>query len=122
MAVQTDAATLAYHLDELSTRVVTETIIPRITELPYNSSTTLFLFSSPQFIAETESFKAALLDCERMVAIDKAHLYAMHSRSFRVQICQLLPDLFKIIFAHDKQQCTLCLVMTAMNCTIPSMR
>ena len=34
MAVQTDAATLAYHLDELSTRGIQENAIPRITTLP----------------------------------------------------------------------------------------
>ena len=49
----------------------------------------------------------------RMMAIDEAHLYAMHGRSFRVKICQLLPDLLKIVFADDKQHYTLCLVMMA---------
>jgi len=34
MAVQTDAATLAYHLDELSARAVQENVIPCITALP----------------------------------------------------------------------------------------
>ena len=97
---------------------VQENVIPRITALPYESSTTIFLLFSPQFIAENGSFKKAILACAknkilRMVAIDEAHLYAMHGRSFRVQIHQLLPDLFKIIFADDKQHYTLCLVTTA---------
>jgi len=78
----------------------------------------IFLFSLPQFITENKSFKKAILACAknktlRMVAIDDAYLYVMYGRSFRVQICQLLQDLFKIIFADNKQHYTLCLGMTA---------
>ena len=48
-----------------------------------------------------------------MIAIDEVHLYAMHGRSFFVQIRQLLPDIFSIIYSSKSDYQPLCLLMTA---------
>ena len=58
---------------------------------PYDSSSTLMFLCSPQYLARTTEFRDALLRCHarrtlRLVAIEKAHLYAMHGRSFRDSI------------------------------------
>ena len=97
-AVQIHTSTIAYHMDELSPQAVDDVVIICTRDITYGSSTTIFIFISPHFIAENDSFRESILSCRdrrtpRMIAIDEAHLYAMHGCSFFVQIRQLLPDI-----------------------------
>ena len=50
----------------------------------------------------------------RLVAIDEAHLFAMHGRSFRESICVLAEVFFHPLFATDAVTRPLFLAMTAM--------
>jgi len=60
-------------------------------EIRFNSSSAMFVFTSSQALVEKAYFRQAVLECYRrktlrMVVIDEAHLYAMHSTTFREEI------------------------------------
>ena len=74
-------------------------IIPRMDEIEYGTSSNMFLFSSPQYLVTNDIVIGTILRCRareafRLVAIDKAHLYAMHGRSF----CDTMRILWKLLF------------------------
>jgi len=104
-AVQVHTSTAAYHMDELSPGSVDDVVLPHMRDISYDSSTTIFIFTSPQFIAENESFCQSILSCQnqktlRRIVIDEVHLYAMYGRSFHIQIRQLLSDLIRSFTHH----------------------
>ena len=103
VALQVEGSVETHHIDEIPTDLLQELIIPRMHEIGYDSTSTMFLFISPQKLATTPSLLTALFVCHqlqtlRLVVIDKAHLYAQHGRSFRESLRILTTILFDVIF------------------------
>jgi len=93
-AAQKYGVVSTYHLDNRSKHDLNKMILPKINGFKYESSTSMPLVCSPEFLIDTIEFRNALLwarDWEvlRLIAIDEAHLYAMHGASFRDSIRQL---------------------------------
>ena len=82
-AIQHYGSVEAHHLDEILPTTLWDIIIPRMDEIQYNTSSTMFLFSSPQYLVKNGVLLDVILRCRarktfRLVAINEAHLYAMH--------------------------------------------
>ena len=86
-AVQRYRSFRAVHLEEMSKDAISADLIPEMDGISYESSSTLLILCSPQILAENAEVRNALIRCARrrtlrLVAIDEAHIYAMHGRSF----------------------------------------
>ena len=117
-AVQRYGDVVAVHLDETGRDDLINNVIPKMVGLSYQSSESLVLLCSPQYLAETKEFRDALLVCNarrtlRLVAVDEAHVYAMHGRSFRASIRALGECFFSVVFAAGAAYTPLFLAMTA---------
>ena len=93
----------AHRLDEIPPFSFRQTIIPRMDEIEYGTSSTVFLFSSTQYlVANYIVINAILLCCAhktfRLLAFDKAHLYTMHGQSFHDSMRILQRLLFTVLF------------------------
>ena len=102
-ALQEYCTSEAHHLDDLPPAVVKEKVVRRMDEFDAQSSSVIFCLCSPQYITNNKSFLEALLRAHerkvlRLVAIDKAHLYAAHGRSFREEIRVLKHVFFSNIY------------------------
>src|SRR6056300_1990588 len=97
-----------HHLDEFPTNdggTKLRTLVDRINRLEETTTSTIFLFTSPQFMCKSsnKSLLDALLSAHqragvlRVVGIDEAHLFVLHSL-FRVEIHMLTELFFKKIF------------------------
>ena len=78
-AVQEHGSIEAHHLDDISPSAVCNNIIPRMDEIEYITSSTIFLFSSPYYIMKNLAILDAILRWHAkktlcLVAMDKAHL------------------------------------------------
>ena len=62
-AIQDHGSMEAHHLDDTNPAIIRGEIIPRIEQIPYNTSSTMFIFSSPQFIVENPPIIEAILQC-----------------------------------------------------------
>ena len=109
----------AVHMDEIpsSSDALGGDIIPRLDGIGANSSSTLYCFTSPQYIVDNPSFLNALLRCHerrtlRFVAIDEAHLYAQHGKTFRESIRILKASFFEKVFAKEAAYHPLFMAMT----------
>ena len=84
------------------------TAAPRLADsFDPESSTTLFLLCSPQALVQQTTLRKALIHASakrvlRLVAIDEAHLYAMHGRSFREDI-RILSIVFFFYFIQRRE-------------------
>eukprot|EP00984_Skeletonema_dohrnii_P032361 scaffold26378_cov206-Skeletonema_dohrnii-CCMP3373.AAC.2 len=94
-------------------------LVKRIDELKETTTSTIFLFTSPQFLCKqtSEALLTALISSRRrnvlrVVGIDEAHLFVQHS-SFRVEIHMLTELFFKKIFDEDDKSHPIFLAMTA---------
>ena len=101
-ALQTHGSVKAHHLDNTLPGDL-NTIIQQIHAIDYDSSSTLFLFTSPQYLTIHTAILNALLWCHlrstlRLVAIDKALLYVQHGRLFREAMRLLTTLFFSIMF------------------------
>ena len=115
-----------HHLDELPTDdggAALEAIVNRIKELEDATTSTMFLFASPQFLCQktNKSLLDALLSAHqrkilRVVALDEAHLHVQHS-AFRVEILMLRELFFNKVFSKDNPQNDP--VFLAMTATMP---
>ena len=108
----------AIHLDETSWEDVESKVIPKMESIQPDTSSSLFLLCSPQYIAANKKFCDAFLACNergllRLVAIDEAHLFSMHGRSFRESIRVLAEVFFRPLFGADRSSEPLFLAMTA---------
>ena len=119
-AVQKHASFEAHHMDEIpsSSNALEETIVPRMLEILSDSSSTMYLFTSPQYVVDHPIFLRTLLKCHerrtlRFVAIDEAHLYAMHGKTFRECIRLLQTSFFERVFGLEVDHHPLFMVMTA---------
>ena len=103
VALMSEGSVEAHHADEIPTELLNEIVIPRMHEIGYNSTSTMFIFTSPQKLANTQPLLDALFTCHqnqtlRLVTIDEAHLYAQHGRSFRESLRVLTSVFFTVLF------------------------
>ena len=82
------------------------------------SSSSMFIFISPQKLVACGPIRAAILRCHqrktlRLTVIDEAHLYAMHGRSFRGELRLLNKSFFQVVFRAGGAYHPLFLLMTA---------
>ena len=79
----------------------------RIHRLERDTTSTIFVICSPQFLVNNSQFCSTLVRANaerilRLVVNDKVHLYVQHGSTFRADIRQLKDDLFaKILFQSD---------------------
>mmetsp|Transcript_13122 Transcript_13122/g.28347 ORF Transcript_13122/g.28347 Transcript_13122/m.28347 type:complete len:292 (-) Transcript_13122:1026-1901(-) len=117
-AVQRYCAVYAYHLDKCSKHDTKEKLIPKMDEFEYYLSTTMFILCSPQYLTENIDFCNALLQCRdckvlRLIAVNKAHIYAMQGSTFREPIRIVGRDFFSKLYGKSHQILPLFLAMTA---------
>ena len=108
----------AHHIDDCSATDIKETIVPRLDAVGNDSSSSVFLFISPQKLVSCGPIRAAILRAHhrktlRLVVIDEAHLYAMHGRSFRGELRLLHKSFFEVVFRSGGEYHPLFLLMTA---------
>jgi superfamily II DNA helicase RecQ len=88
------------HLDEIRSPLEQQHIIDGIKDLPIDSHTTLFLFSSPQTLVKNNSCWLSLIhwliDNGRlsMVCVDEVHLFVHFGLTFRKEFQQITLKLF----------------------------
>ena len=117
-ARQKYASCEAQHIDDCSDSNIKNSIIPRIDAIGNESSSTMFVFISPQKLNSCGAIRAAMLRAHnrktlRFVAIDEAHLYAMHGRSFRGELRLLHASFFEVVFRTGGEYHPLFLLLTA---------
>ena len=101
--MQKEGVVVAVHLNNASRHDVKESVIPAMDEFPHNSSTTMMILCSPQYIADNIDFRNALLRARdravlRLIVINEVHLFVMHGRSFRDSIRVLKRTLFAKLY------------------------
>ena len=111
-------AVSAVHLDETSHHDLVTKVIPKLDGLSPETTESIFLLCSPQYLASNRDFRDAVLRGNsrgilRLVAVDEAHLYAQHGRTFRESICVLSNLFFQPLFWGGGDNCPLFLAMTA---------
>mmetsp|Transcript_10799 Transcript_10799/g.18926 ORF Transcript_10799/g.18926 Transcript_10799/m.18926 type:complete len:202 (-) Transcript_10799:178-783(-) len=117
MAVQDYGVITAYNMDDASPSDIQNKILPKMKNFVYNSSTTMVLLSSPQFIADNVEFRDMLLRCRdnetlRTCAIDEVHMYAQHV-NFRDSIRILRRDFFTKLYKGEQTYSPLFFCATA---------
>jgi len=108
----------AFHLNDISKSNVKGKIIEKMKSSEYESSSSMLLLCSPQYITDNVEFRNTLIYCRDcqvlwLIAIDEAHLYVMHGRLFCDSIRQLKRDFFRHISSAGKSYTPLFLAMTA---------
>jgi superfamily II DNA helicase RecQ len=101
-AAQEFGSVRAYHLDEVfeHSKATYNEIMLRCSTLPPSTSSTIFLFMSPQHLCSSNAGLQTLLKISekgtlRQVVLDEVHLHIEHGLSFREEI-RKLKDLFFI--------------------------
>ena len=87
-ALQPHGSVSALLLEKCPHSDLKDDVIPGIEEIDYNSNSMLYLFTSSQKLANSllihnALMKAKIKETLRLVAVDKAHLYAQHKSTFR---------------------------------------
>ena len=123
LALQMWGTVEAHCVDDVSKKDMKNKIIPRMDEIDYSSSSTMAILCSPQELAHNKAFRDALFralerQTLRMIAIDEAHLYAMHGKSFREDI-RILRDVFLAPIYKDKDEGQYTPLFYAMTATMP---
>ena len=117
-AMQIDGPIDAHNMDDTTHQALGNLSIPCMDVIPYDVSSTMFLFSSLQYIVHNYPFLQAILHCHggstlRLISVDKSHLYAIHGHSFRVAMRILRHVLFNVNSAVSVWH-PLLLIMTEM--------
>lgn len=124
--MQVDGSIEAHNLDDMTRQNLQDIVIPRMDEIPYDMLSTIFLFSSPQYIVGNPPFLQAIICCHKrrtlhLVSVDESHLYAQYGRSFCVAMRILQRVLFNVIFAIGVWHPLLLAMTTTMTDTLPSL-
>jgi superfamily II DNA helicase RecQ len=97
-----------YHLDELydANRSVFDSILQRCLTIKRNTTSTLFIFLSPQFLVHHRNTLDIFLICARertlrLIAIDEAHIHVQHGTSFRDDIRALRAEFFIQVYGNQ---------------------
>ena len=108
----------AVHPDETSPADVAAELVPMLDGIPGDTSSTVLLLTSPQKLATEIRVRETLLRCAgrgtlRLIALDEAHRYAAHGRSFRDSVRYLRDEFFLPLFGAGSVFRVACLAMTA---------
>jgi superfamily II DNA helicase RecQ len=97
-----------YHLDELydANCSVFDSIIQHCSTIKRNTTSTLFIFLSPQFLVHHRNTLDIFLICARehtlrLIVIDKAHIHVQHGTSFRDDIQALRAEFFIQVYGNQ---------------------
>lgn len=121
-ASQRFGAVTVQHLDELfdANKKVYRELLERCRGLRRSTTTTLFVFLSPQFLINHPDARDVFIECShratlRVVALDEAHIHVQHGTSFRSEIRALQSNFFGKIFGNqpDSTMKPRLIVMTA---------
>jgi superfamily II DNA helicase RecQ len=121
-ACQLYGSVRAYHLDEIYEHSCStyETVLERCQSLPPHTTSTIFLFSSPQHLCKSTRGLQTLLQCSevgtlRQVVMDEVHLHVDHGLSFREDVRKLKDIFFLPVFQprQDRQFKPSLLALTA---------
>ena len=100
-----------YHLDELTqvSNSKTQELLDMLSALKSETSSTIFLFSTPQFLIKHNDFRFALVSQARkgilrLIKLDEVHLHIQHGCSFRQDIRMLKDYFFLPIFTTVPEQ------------------
>ena len=100
----------AHHIDEVwkESKAKYFKLLNRMRGLPINTSSTIFVFSSPQFIVNHNDFRRVLIDAARArvlraIFVDECHLYVQQGVSFREEIRVLTFVFWGVIF-HKRNE------------------
>ena len=104
-ADQQFGAISVYHLDELfdANKHVYSDLLKRCSGLLRATTTTIFIFLSPQFLINHPEAREVFIGCShrttlRVIALDEAHIHVQHGTSFRSEIRALQKLFFAKIF------------------------
>ena len=110
VAAQRYGCVNAIHLDEISyaTSVKRAELLNRISSLTKNTTSTMFLLLSPQFLIRNEDFRKTLIikantGVVRLIKIDEVHLYVQHGITFRREICMLKEVFFEKVYRQNNK-------------------
>jgi superfamily II DNA helicase RecQ len=98
-----------FHLDEYRTQPENMmSVLHRVSSLPCNTRSTIFLFCSPQIIQNDARVKNCLLEAHsklilKSVFLDEVHLYVEHGSSFRDDISNLKETFFSKLFPANNR-------------------
>ena len=97
-----------YHLDELydANRRAFDSLLRRCSTMKRNTTSTLFMFLSPQFLVHHRNTLDIFLTCAtertlRLIAIDEAHIHVQHGTSFRADIRALRAEFFRKVYGNQ---------------------
>lgn len=100
----------AHHIDEVwkESREKYYKLLNRMRGLRNNTTSTIFVFTSPQFIINHNDFRRVLIDtahCRtlRAIFVDECHLYVQQGVAFREEI-RLLAFMFWAIIFHKRNK------------------
>ena len=97
-----------YHLDELydSNRSAFHSLLRRCSTIERNTTSTLFVFLSPQFLVHHRNTLDIFVICAgertlRLIAMDEAHIHVQHGTSFRDDIRALRAEFFVKVYGNQ---------------------
>jgi hypothetical protein len=106
------------HLDELcnANKQVYKDLLQRCRGLLCSTTTTVFIFLSPQFIINHPDAHDVFIECSHratlcVVTLDKAHIHVQHGTSFRSKIWALQAQFFSKIFGNQLHLMRPCLIV-----------
>ncbi len=110
----------AYHLDQLydANRRAFESLLRRCSMMKHNTTSTLFMFLSPQFLVHHRNTLNIFVTCARertlrLIAIDEVHIHVQHRTSFRADIRALRAEFFTQVCWQSTERST-----AAVDCSI----
>ena len=109
----------ALNLDDAgSTEASREILVRQLLAVAPQTSRTIFLFASPQYLARHRPIRRALLGCARRGTfrscnLDEAHLLAKHAATFRPEIRMMSHTFLRPLQASSRAQQTFLLCTTA---------
>jgi superfamily II DNA helicase RecQ len=96
------------HLDEIfdANKLAYKDLLERCRGLRGSTTTTVFLFLSPQFLINHSDAREIFIKCShcttlRVVALDEAHIHVQHGTSFCSEIRALQDQFFSRIFGNQ---------------------
>ena len=97
-----------YHLDELynCNRQLYHSLLSRCALLSRDTSSTFFIFLSPQFLNNHRDTLNKFVSCAhkwtlRVIAMDEDHIHVQHGTSFREDICALRIKFFRKVYGNQ---------------------
>jgi superfamily II DNA helicase RecQ len=113
-----------YHLDKIydCNTMAYNKLLHRCSLVEQSTSSTLFIFISPQFLIHHPDALGVFVTCTqertlRLIAMDEVHIHVQHGSSFHQEICALRIEFFHSVYSN--QPCKLQPWLIAMTATFP---